>query len=178
MVKCAPLTHPTEGKQRFCCPDHFVRSTWNVVTVVLHLRSQVTSSFHVRKRPIYGIPAKTANMVHAFFYPHQQLKRGLPSSNCNLQSCNARCSTALSRRGLRACPCRTPAIVGRHPVARFSRHVLVRKIQQDLQEMFPNNCSNSTCNGNQCTVGEVWEGSRLTIQMGMPLFFSKQTEMD
>ena len=30
----------------------------------------------------------------------QRLKRGPPSSNCNLQSCNARCSTALSRRGL------------------------------------------------------------------------------
>lgn len=42
----------TEGKQRFCCPHHFVWSMWKVVTVVLHLQSQVTSSLHVRKWPI------------------------------------------------------------------------------------------------------------------------------
>lgn len=78
----------------------------------------------------------------------QQLKRGRPSSNCNPTPVAA----PTEQTWASSTSCRTPAVVGSHPVTRFSRHVLVRKMQHDLQEMFRNSCSNNTCNGNQCIV--------------------------
>ena len=79
----------------------------------------------------------------------QQLKRGRPSSNCNPTPVAA----PTEQTWASSTSCRTPAVVGsHHPVTRFSRHVLVRKMQHDLQEMFRNSCSNNTRNGNQCIV--------------------------
>lgn len=88
-----------------------VRVRWRSNYHLAKLSQSVLHNLNGEMRPTQGPDSGTCiflfNMcecsdqrVQQLKWAIQRLKRGPPSSNCNLQSCNARCSTALSRRGL------------------------------------------------------------------------------